>query len=122
MEGKGIIEALEERVKLLEERLAVAEKRIELDEKELIAIRKGVKMERESLNFIVSRYAWTLDKKTAAGILGVTRATVYAMIRDGRLSELPDGRISASSVADYMDGNGGQSVPLKRGKKRGQSA
>ena len=83
---------------------------------------RGVKLERESLNFIVSRYAWTLDKKTAAGILGVTRATVYAMIRDGRLSELPDGRISASSVADYMDGNGGQFVPLKRGKKRGLSA
>lgn len=41
MEGKGIIEALEERVKLLEERLADAEKRIELDEKELIEIRKG---------------------------------------------------------------------------------
>ena len=38
----------------------------------------------------------------AAERLGVSRPTLYAMIRAGRLRRLPDGRVCGSSVADYL--------------------
>ena len=36
--------------------------------------------------------------------LSVTRPTVYAMVRAGKLKRLADGRICGKSVADYFEG------------------
>lgn len=36
--------------------------------------------------------------------LSVTRPTVYAMVRSGKLKRLADGRICGKSVADYFEG------------------
>ncbi len=52
---------------------------------------------------MAARYGEYVDKTTAAGILGVTRATVYAMLSDGRISGGCGGRrVSVRSIAEYM--------------------
>ena len=66
------------------------------------------------------RYGEYVDKTVAARILGVTRATVYAMLEDGRICGACEGRrVSVSSIAQYMMkpklGEGGRS---RRGKKQ----
>ena len=67
-------------------------------------------------------YGEYVDKTVAARILGVTRATVYAMLEDGRICGACEGRrVSVSSIAQYMQkpkiGEGGRS---RRGKRRTQ--
>lgn len=48
-------------------------------------------------------YGEYVDKTAAARILGVTRATVYAMLSDGRITGGCGGRrVSVSSIARYM--------------------
>ena len=48
-----------------------------------------------------------VDKTTAARILGVTRATVYAMLKDGRIKGACSGRrVDVSSIARYMASSG----------------
>jgi len=69
---------------------------------------------------LTARYGEYVDKTVAARILGVTRATVYAMLEDGRIKGACEGRrVSVSSIAQYMMkpklGEGGRS---RRGKKR----
>lgn len=71
-----------------------------------------------------ARYGEYVDKTVAARILGVTRATVYAMLADGRIEGACEGRrVSVSSIARYMMkpklGEGGR---YRRGKKRMQEA
>lgn len=108
-------------VKRLEERVASLERRLAMTEQELMKIRQGLQTE-GALAYIVANNGWTMDKTKAAKLLGVTRATVYTMIADGRLEQLADGRIPAKSIADYLDGCGGRNVSRRSWPKRVEEA
>lgn len=62
---------------------------------------------------LLKRYPKGMTKTDAANELGVTRATVYYMIADGRVKENGMGRVITQSVADLMYGNG-----IKHDKRR----
>ena len=52
---------------------------------------------------LLGRYGEYVDKTLTAKILGVTRATVYAMLSDGRIEGGCSGkRVSVRSIAHYM--------------------
>ena len=52
---------------------------------------------------LVAQYGEYVDKTVSAKILGVTRATVYAMLADGRIEGACGGRrVSVRSIARYM--------------------
>ena len=52
---------------------------------------------------LVDKYGEHVDKSTAAKILGVTRATVYAMLEDGRIEGACEGkRVDVRSIARYI--------------------
>ena len=52
---------------------------------------------------LVAQYGEYVDKTATARILGVTRATVYAMLSDGRIEGACSGRrVSVRSIARYM--------------------
>ncbi len=81
---------LERRVRALEER---ARKALWSEERQ-----RGGKEEE-----LVSRYGEYVDKTVAARILGVTRATVYAMLADGRIIGACAGkRVDVRSIAHYL--------------------
>ena len=46
-----------------------------------------------------------LSVSAAAERLGVTRPTIYALVRAGKLTRLANGRICGKSVADYFANN-----------------
>ena len=46
-----------------------------------------------------------LNVSAAAERLGVTRPTIYALVRAGKLARLSNGRICGKSVADYFANN-----------------
>lgn len=62
---------------------------------------------------LLERYPKGMSKTEAADELGVTRATIYAMLADGRLKENGMGRVITQSVADMMYSN-----KIKRDKRR----
>ena len=74
-------------------------------------------------NELTARYGEYVDKTVAAKILGVTRATVYAMLEDGRIKGACEGRrVSVSSIAQYMvKPKLGEGARCRRGKRRFQS-
>ena len=52
---------------------------------------------------LVAHYGAHVDKSTAAKILCVTRATVYAMLEDGRIEGACEGkRVDVRSIARYI--------------------
>ena len=52
---------------------------------------------------LVLRFGEYVDKTLAAKILGVTRATVYAMLADGRIAPACEGRrVDVRSIGRYM--------------------
>lgn len=52
---------------------------------------------------LVDMHGKYVNKSTAARILGVTRATVYAMLADGRIEGACSGRrVDVRSIARYM--------------------
>lgn len=52
---------------------------------------------------LVIRYGECVDKTVAAKILGVTRATVYVMLADGRITGACEGRrVDVHSIARYL--------------------
>lgn len=55
-----------------------------------------------------------MDKTSAANALGVTRATVYAMIKDGRLEENGMGKIPIDCVIRLIER--GTTVRKRRGR------
>jgi excisionase family DNA binding protein len=62
---------------------------------------------------LLGRYGEYVDKTMTAQILGVTRATVYAMLSDGRIEGACSGRrVSVRSIANYMV------APKSRGKQQ----
>lgn len=53
---------------------------------------------------IVSQYGESMTKSDAARVLGVTRATIYHMLDDGRLKYVGFGkRVSSRSVAGLIE-------------------
>ena len=59
------------------------------------------------VNGLVRDYGEFITKTQAAEILGVTRATVYAMLADGRIKGACSGRkVSTRSVGSYIFGPG----------------
>ena len=62
---------------------------------------------------LLGRYGEYVDKTLTAKILGVTRATVYAMLSDGRIEGACSGRrVSVRSIAHYM------AAPKSRGRQQ----
>ena len=56
----------------------------------------------------VMKYGEHVDKTVASKILSVTRATVYAMLKDGRLQSTFGGsRVDVRSIARYIKSNSG---------------
>lgn len=81
---------LERRIQALEERT-----RRPLWEEEVSLLNRA--------NELVTRYGEYVDKTVATSILGVTRATVYAMLADGRICGACEGRrVDVRSIAQYM--------------------
>lgn len=64
---------------------------------------------------LITKYGESVDKTVAAQILGVTRATVYTMIKDGRISECGKSkRVSVRSIMTYL---GLRNESLQSGRK-----
>ena len=71
---------------------------------------------------LLGRYGEYVDKTVAARILGVTRATVYAMLDDGRIAGACGGRrVDVRSIARYMVTPRSESM-MRRGAKREKPA
>lgn len=83
---------LEMRVRVLEEKLASLEKKVSL------------KVDLTLDEILVRRHGEVVNKSVAARMLGVTRCTIYNMIKDGRIDATPDGKdVIVRSVARYID-------------------
>ena len=83
---KGKVEELERRIKELERRSRLT-------------------AARGNPHKLLEIYPFMMSKTQAAEVLGVTRSTIYNMIKDGRLDANPVGKIPTRSVIDFMMGN-----------------
>ena len=54
---------------------------------------------------LLERYPYMMSKKQVADVVGVTRATVYGMIEDGRLKENGLGKIDTADVIKMIEGD-----------------
>ena len=86
------------------ERMADLERRISaLEERTRRALWNGESAQAGKEAELTARYGEYVDKTVAAKILGVTRATVYAMLADGRIGGACGGRrVDVRSIARYM--------------------
>ena len=88
---------VEERMDKLEQRVLALEKLAQIGE--LFRDESLMRTEKE----LVDMHGKYVDKSTAARILGVTRATVYAMLADGRIEGACSGRrVDVRSIARYL--------------------
>ena len=88
---------VEERMDKLEQRVLTLEKLAQIGE--LFRDESLMRTEKE----LVDMHGKYVDKSTAARILGVTRATVYAMLADGRIEGACSGRrVDVRSIARYL--------------------
>lgn len=70
---------------------------------------------------LIYKYGEYVYKSTAARILGVSRATVYAMLADGRIMGACSGRrVDVRSIARYIFSTRG--MKKHRGMKNGRDA
>lgn len=92
----------------IEERIDEIEKRLQaLEESDLRIILSTNVRDFQTMKELVNQYGVFVSKTTASKILGVTRATVYAMLADGRLQGAYGGkRVDVRSVARYMASSG----------------
>ena len=87
----------EERMDKLEQRVLTLEKLAQIGE--LLRDDSLARTEKE----LVDMHGKYVDKSTAARILGVTRATVYAMLKDGRIKSACEGkRVDVRSIAQHL--------------------
>ena len=87
----------EERMDKLEQRVLELEKLAQIGE--LFRDESLMGTEKE----LVDMHGTYVDKSTAAKILGVCRATVYAMLADGRIEGACSGRrVDVRSIARYL--------------------
>ena len=84
-------EAMRMRMEALEARMAVLEQKL-----------AGKAARDAILDALRVEHGEEMTKQTASEVLGVTRCTVYNMIRDGRLLENERGRIVTESLTRYM--------------------
>lgn len=99
----------------IEKRLRDAEVRISALEKRVSELLWGGGSNKGEED-LVGRYGEYVDKTMAAKILGVTRATVYAMLADGRIEAAHGGRkVSVRSAARYIASPKSRSSRLKCG-------
>ena len=88
---------VEDRIAELEQRVMTLEKLAQIGE-----LLRSETIERKEKE-LVEQYGEHVDKSTAAKILGVTRATVYAMLEDGRIEGACEGkRVDVRSIARYI--------------------
>lgn len=91
---------VEERMDKLEQRVLALEKLAQIGE----LLRDDSLMRTE--NELVDMYGKYVDKSTAAKILGVCRATVYTMLKDGRIEGACEGkRVDVCSIARFICSN-----------------
>lgn len=84
------------------ERLKAAERRIETLERVLLE-KNAAPRTNEFEASLVNKHGDFVNKKTAAEIIGVTRATIYAMLEDGRLDGAMEGKcVCVRSIARYL--------------------
>ena len=92
---------VEDRIAELEQRVLTLEKFAQIGE---LFRDDSLAHEEKELIDVHGKY---VDKTTAARILGVTRATVYAMLKDGRIKGACSGRrVDVRSIARYMASSG----------------
>ena len=91
-----------------ESREAALTRRIRQLEQRVFALEEML-MKADELRFktaeeaLVAKYGESVDKSSAARIMGVTRSTVYAMIADGRVEAAGGGkRVNVRSIARYL--------------------
>ena len=91
-------------MELSSERMADLERRVlALEERARRALWCEELVRQDKEEALVGQYGDCVDKTVAAKILGVTRATVYAMLADGRISAACAGRrVDVRSIARYM--------------------
>lgn len=95
--GVNVDMLLMERIKDLEQRVKVLEGH---NHNALWPEAIRVAEEESDLVGVYGRY---VDKTVASKILGVTRATVYAMLADGRIESAYEGkRVDVRSIARYI--------------------
>lgn len=68
---------------------------------------------------LIARYGEAVDKTVAAQILGVTRATVYTMLEDGRIQGACEGRkVDVRSISRYLSSpQRGSGTAVRRARK-----
>lgn len=70
---------------------------------------------------LLEENALVVDKKRAAALLGVTRPTIYTMVKDGRLRECAGSGIETRSIAEFITRQNGQNNPYRRTKRGGKT-
>ncbi len=86
------------------ERMADLERRVlALEERTRISLWSDGQGHLNKADELVLRHGEYVDKTDAARILGVTRATVYAMLADGRIAGACEGRrVDVRSIGRYL--------------------
>ena len=89
-----------ERIEELERRVRVLEARVRNGMRSSESAEASAAKREEAL---VERYGECVDKTAASRLLGVTRATVYTMLADGRIAGSCEGRrVDVRSIARYL--------------------
>ena len=102
------------------ERMADLERRVvALEERLRRALWCGEWANSDREDALIARYGEVVDKTVAAQILGVTRATVYAMLEDGRIQGACEGRkVDVRSISRYLSSpHGRNGVAVRRSGK-----
>ena len=86
------------------QRMADLERRVlALEERTRRSLWTGEAARERKEEELLNLYGEYVDKTATAKILGVTRATVYAMLADGRIEGACSGRrVSVRSIAQYI--------------------
>lgn len=101
------------RMRDLERRVALLEEMI----REVLWINSPTNSTEQLRNTLLLDHGEYVDKVSAAQILGVTRATVYAMLDDGRITAACGGsKVSVRIIADYIADNSNK----RRRKKKNE--
>jgi len=109
-------------MELSEARMADLEHRIQaLENRTRQVLWSGLDAGTNREDGLVLRFGEYVDKTAAAEILGVTRATIYAMLSDGRIESACAGRrVDVRSIARYMN-TSERTGARRRGRKPGQT-
>ena len=116
--GKGIAE-VEATYELSAQRMADLERRVMALEERARRVLCSGELSAGREEQLTLAYGEDVDKTVAAKILGVTRATVYAMLADGRIQGACAGRrVDVRSIARYMTKTEDICGASRRGKRR----